>query len=329
MYRNPSLEYLLYHTIPQEGSTKNLMTSKSKIIAIGGLTASGKTSLSVRIAQKFKGEIINTDSRQVYRELNIGTAKTKIDHRNVDNSVTINGIKHHLIDIVNPDKNFNLAIFQKLALSKIKKILNQKSLPILTGGTGLYIDSVIYGYNLTQEKFDQSYRAKLSGMTVQNLQNLLRVKSPETLSQLNESDQKNRYRLIRYIEKCSFSPGPEKSQHPPYNYLYLAIKLPKQLLMEKINNRVESLFKAGLLHENEILRKKGYTTELSSMKSIGYKEFDKYFDGTQTIDETKELIKLHTRQYAKRQITWFKRNKDIIWISGLEEAESAIGKFLN
>lgn len=329
MYGNSSVEHLLYHSPAPGSSTKGLMNTKSKIIALGGLTASGKTSLSISIAKKFNGEIINTDSRQVYRELNIGTAKEKVDQRNKDGSVIIAEIKHHLIDIVDPDESFNLAVFQKLALEKVEKILNQKSLPILTGGTGLYIDSIVYGYNLTQEKFDQPYRVKLSKMTVQKLQELLSMKDTKTFTQLNKSDRKNKYRLIRQIEKSLYPSSSEKSQHPPYNYLYLAIKVPIKSLIKNIDERVDSLFDMGLLHENEVLRKKGYTTELSSMKSIGYREFDKYFDGMQTLDETRELIKLHTRQYAKRQITWFKRNKDIVWISGLEEAESAIEKFLD
>jgi len=305
------------------------MKDKDKIIAIGGLTASGKTSLSIQIAKKFHGEIISADSRQIYRDLNIGTAKEKIDHLNKDRSVIINGVIHHLIDIIDPDENFNLAIFQKLAVEKIKEISDKKFLPIIVGGTGLYIDSVIYGYNLTEEKFDRSQRVKLSNMTVQELQKLLRIKSRHTFLSLNNSDQNNRYRLIRRIEKLSSTVKSTIQTSSHFNCLYLAIKTPTNRLSLLIDKRVDDMFEEGLLQENKTLRQKGYTTDLSSMKSIGYKEFDEYFNGTQTLDETKELIKLHTRQYAKRQITWFKRNKDILWVSGLEEAEAAVEKFLN
>lgn len=298
--------------------------NKPKIIALGGPTASGKSNLSIEYAKKFNGEIVNCDSRQFYIGMDIGTGKEKISEKNSDGSVIINGITHHLIDFLKPDQEYNLYKFQLDTFKIIDQILEHGKLPILVGGTGMYIDAVIYNYCLSENTNDDSRRKQLSEMSVQQLQKML----GSELDKLNESDRMNPHRLIRAIErKESNTPTPTKNSRK-YNVLYLCTNPEKKELEKNIDTRVNQMFKDGLEDENRQLRNQGYTADLNSMKSIGYQEFDKFFEGTQTLEETKELIKTHTRQYAKRQMTWFRRNKDIIYINDKQEFIDLISQFL-
>jgi tRNA dimethylallyltransferase len=297
--------------------------TKPKIIAIGGPTASGKTGISIDIARKFNGEIINIDSRQIYKHLNIGTAKEKISER-FDDYVVIQDIPHYLIDFLEPNQDFDLARFQKLAFDVIDKILSKDKLPILVGGTGLYLDSVIYNYNLEEKNHDPIKRSQLSKLTLSQLQQKL---PGNIFDKMTPSDQKNPHRLIRKIEKLENKTAPmPENRNPKYDYLYLAVK--SENIEENIDKRVAKMFKDGLIEENIKLREMGYTTKLNSLKSIGYQEFDKYLEGNKNLEEAKDLIKLHTRQYAKRQMTWFKRNKEIVWVNNLQEADDEVKKFI-
>ncbi len=303
--------------------------SKKKIIVIGGPTSSGKSKFAIEISQKFNGEIINSDSRQFYKELNIGTGKGKISKKYPDGSVKINDIKHHLIDFLNPDDDFNLSQFQKLAFNKIRQIHKKNKIPVLVGGTGLYIDSVVYNYRLEEQKINFKRRKDLNNLSVEQLQNILISLDPKAYDTLTKSDQKNPHRLVRAIEKLElFGQNISKKQDSTYDFIYLCFSVEKDSLNKKINIRVEKMMKNGLLEENTKLRKKGYTTKLNSMKSIGYQEFDKYFINEQSLKKTIELIKLHTRQYSKRQNTWFKKNKDIKWILNNKEGFKLINNFL-
>ncbi|MEA3357285.1 MAG: tRNA (adenosine(37)-N6)-dimethylallyltransferase MiaA [Patescibacteria group bacterium] len=300
-----------------------------KLIALGGQTGSGKTTLSIRLAKHFNCEIINADSRQVYKSLNIGTAKENIEKRFSDGTLSIHGIEHHLIDILEPEQPFDLRQYQKLAFDSINKILGQGKIPMLVGGTGLYIDSVVYNFNLFKQDLDSKHREEMRQKPLGELQDLLKALDLIRYDQMTESDQKNPHRLIRAIEKAGISETEVKKQEPKYDYLYLGISISPEILNDRINKRVDSMFKNGLIEENKALRESSLTTELGSMKSIGYQEFDKYFANEQSIEETKDLIKIHTRQYAKRQLTWFKKNSDVVWIKDFDEASKRVEKFLS
>ncbi|MBN2100827.1 tRNA (adenosine(37)-N6)-dimethylallyltransferase MiaA [Candidatus Dojkabacteria bacterium] len=302
----------------------------SKIIAIGGLTSSGKSSLGIKIAKKFDGEIINADSRQIYRYLDIGTGKEPVSEHKKDGTVIINGIIHHLIDILDPDEDYNLATYKKKTESKISEIADRDKLPILVGGTGLYLDAVVYNYALEGNGPDLHQREYLQSLEIDQLQKLCHKNDPRSFSEMNQSDKKNPHRLIRCIERSQYKERSNTNREKsPYTSLYLCRNTSALQLENQINDRVEEMFKTGLLEENKKLREQGFSTEMSSMKTIGYREFDEYFSGNITLEETKSLIKTHTRQYAKRQMTWFKRNPDITWFKTPKKALELVSKFLS
>lgn len=313
---------------PNQSTSSDANSKRNRLIAIGGQTATGKTSLSIEVAKKFNCEIISADSRQVYKYLDIGTAKPEIERKLPDGTAIIQGIPHHLIDILEPDEEFNLAAFKKLALEKIAEILQRDETPIIAGGTGLYIDSVLKNYSLPGDNIDHKSRTKLQKMSVQKLCSILSQTSPETLESMTPSDRKNKHRLIRAIEKTHAQPAPSKNSDKSFDYLYLVKNQNIDSLTEEINDRVDRMFGEGLLEENIELRKKGYSTSLISMKTIGYQEFDDYFAEKISLEEVKNLIKIHTRQYAKRQITWFKRNLEAVWVKNDTEAIGMIADFL-
>lgn len=302
-----------------------------KIIALGGLTATGKTDISIKLAKKFPLEIINADSRQVYKDIDIGTAKPEIEeYINERGTVIIDGIIHHLVDFIDLEESFDLAKFQKLAYEKIREIWACGKTPLLVGGTGLYIDSVIRQYQLSDQKIDKDLRKKLQVKSVKQLQQQLTDLSKETFEKLTPSDKKNKHRLIRRIEKILNPPTqkPNTQKLPKFKKLYMALKLPKIELLKRIEKRVDKMLKQGLIEENKELRKKGYTTELRPLKTIGYQEFDDYFAGDKDLTELKQQIIISTRQYAKRQETYFNRHDDIHWIHGYKEAAELVKKFL-
>jgi tRNA dimethylallyltransferase len=302
--------------------------SKPKIIVIGGPTASGKSQLAIELAKEFNGEIINADSRQFYIGMDIGTGKEKIERINKDNSVLIQQVKHHLIDILKPNEKFNLFEFQKIAFETIDKILKQNKIPILVGGTGLYLDSIVYNYQLSEKETDPERRSKLIKLDVNELQSLLKTKDTDTFDSLTESDKKNPHRLIRAIERIESGTNEPQKGNPLYDVTYICLSSSKDKLNNRINERVDKMFDNGLIEENKKLKSTGYNIDMNSIKSIGYQEFEEYFKENQTLEETSELIKLHTRQYAKRQITWFKRNKYIKWISNPKDAFKLLSDFL-
>ena len=299
-----------------------------KIIAIGGQTASGKSSIAVQLAKEFNGEIINADSRQIYRLLNIGTAKDPIESYNNDGTVNIDGVRHHLIDILNPEDDFNLALYKKLATEAISEIIGNKKIPIIVGGTGLYLDAVIYNYDLVEEQIDQSLRESLRQNSLEELQAMLIKEDSEVYASLTQSDKKNPQRLIRSIERLRSGVKINQKNTSKYDFLYLGVTQPIPVLNKRIDERVDKMMEQGLEKENLNLREMGYSSEQTSLSSIGYKEFNDLINGTNTIDQTKELIALHTKQYAKRQLTWFKRNTDLKWVSSYQQSLPLVKKFL-
>lgn len=289
--------------------------SSSPIIVISGCTASGKSNVALKLAKRINGVILNADSRQIYKEVSIGTAKPNLI-LNESNQWEKEGIIHYLYSQTSINKKYNLYQYQTDAF----KILNQLSpqiTPILTGGTGLYIDSVIFNYKLKTKSQPQTEVAdNLSDFTAKELQRLVPL---EILNKLNESDRQNKNRLIRVIQKGL--PSIEKGTSLEHIYFFLDIE--KGILEKRIEQRVNQMFKNGLLEENIKIRN-AFPKSTFFKTTIGYKEFEDYFKKNISLDEVKEDIITHTKQYAKRQRTWFRRNKGVIYVKNLEEIEKWI-----
>ncbi len=282
------------------------------LLVIVGETASGKSSLAMELARQFNGEIISADAWTVYKGFDVGTAKpSKTEQAE---------IPHHLIDIAEPADGFSAAEFKRQADHAIQSILSKNKLPILVGGSGLYIDSVIYDYGfLPAGSADE--RQKLDQLSLEELLELIEQKGLDTTG----IDVRNKRRLVRLIQ--SGGVRPEKSELRP-NTLILGITRPKEELESRITARVDQMLAEGLEDEaNRLSEKYGWQTE--PMKGIGYREWQLYFDNKQSRDETRQRIISSSMQLAKKQRTWFKRNKSIHWIKGSKEAITLVKKFLN
>jgi tRNA dimethylallyltransferase len=292
-----------------------MINYKEPIIVIAGPTASGKSSLAIDVAKKINGYIINGDSRQVYKELKIGTAQPRPEI--VKNNIWyIDGVKHYLYGNTSAKKNYDLFQYQK----DVQRTLDRESgIPILVGGTGLYIDSIVHNYNLKKSNSDS--REDLESMSVKELQQLIDKKD---LDRMNNSDRNNSIRLIRVIERG----GINKQTGEKLNYLYLQLDPDQKLLKERIEKRVDKMFEEGLLEENKQLLEMGLTYNNRALQSIGYREFKDYFDKKISLKKVKDNIVLHTLQYTKRQRTWFRRNEDIKKVRNSQDAYELISNFL-
>lgn len=280
-----------------------------KIIIIAGPTASGKTAMGIALAKRYNGEIISADSMQVYKDMNIGTATP-------DDAET-EGIKHYLINELEPDDEYNVAVFIKKAHQYIEEIISRDKIPILVGGTGLYIDALLYGYNLGNKientEIKKELQDKLDKFGAEYMHNLLCELDPAESEKIHKNNTK---RVLRALE-IYYSANEKKSQSVKkssavYDAAYIALTYePREALYERINKRVDIMIDAGLLEEAKEIYDKKYDKSLPSMQAIGYKELFEYFDGKIDIDKSKEIIKQRTRNYAKRQLTWFKNNADV------------------
>ncbi|OGG90102.1 tRNA (adenosine(37)-N6)-dimethylallyltransferase MiaA [Candidatus Kuenenbacteria bacterium RIFCSPHIGHO2_12_FULL_42_14] len=304
-----------------------------KIIVILGPTATGKTKLAVRLARKFKGEIVSADSRQIYRGMNIGTGKDlknyelRIKNYELKNKNKTQKIPYRLIDIVNPNTEFNVEKFKKLALKKIYGIIKRGKLPILVGGTGLYISALVDNYDIPKVKPNPKLRQKLAIMSLREKLKKLKALDPAAFEFI---DQKNPRRIDRALEIClsgsKFSEIKTKSA-PLFDALIIGLNPGKKKLAQKINGRVDKMMKVGLVTETKKLLKK-YDTKNTALQTIGYAEIIDYINKKTTLNQAVNLIKLHTRQFAKRQTTWFKRMETVNWIKNETEAEQLIKDFL-
>jgi len=277
---------------------------KGKIIVIAGATATGKSEISLKLAKELNGYIINADSRQIYKKINIGSAKPKFDKEISKGVHTLNGITHYLYDFVDPKENFTIFDYQNCVNNVLK---NTQGIPILTGGSGLYIDSVIYNYKLSKNNKNTDLKDK----SIEELQELAK----EYLPYMSESDRKNKHRLTRAIQRG----GVNREKGKELNNIYFVIDIEKQILQERIKKRIDNMFKEGLLEENISLLKQGYTYNDKGMKTIGYIEFKEYFENKISLEDVKERIFKNTMGYVKRQRTWFKRNKNAVWINEPKE----------
>ena len=303
------------------------MEIKPKVIVICGPTASGKTSLSIELAKKINGEIISADSMQIYKEMNIGTAKVTEKEREE--------IKHYMIDIVNPDVRFSVAEYKKMAEEKIDIILNKNQVPIIVGGTGLYINSLIYNIKYIDTKIDEKYRKELEKrIEKEGLQKLYEEAykiDPEAMENISKKDQK---RIMRVLE-IYHETGKNKTQleiesrqeEPKYDYKVFAINWDREKLYSRINKRVDTMFELGLIDEVENILNK-YEQFPTAMQGLGYKEVVQYINKEITKEEMIDIVKMETRRYAKRQITWFKKINNIKWINGENDLQSNINIIL-
>ncbi|MFA5071803.1 MAG: tRNA (N6-isopentenyl adenosine(37)-C2)-methylthiotransferase MiaB [Candidatus Paceibacterota bacterium] len=276
---------------------------KPKLVVVLGPTASGKTDLAIDLAKKFSGEIVTADSRTIYKGMDIGTAKPK----------ELKGVPHYLIDIVSPDEDFNVALFKQEAVKKINEIIEKGKLPILVGGTGLYIKSIIENLDFPSVKADEKLRNKLEKKGTEELFEMYKSLDKEGAIRI---DKNNRRRLIRAIEVSLSIKEPffkERKKEPIYDVLQLGIKINKKELEERIKKRVDLMIKQGLEKEVRKLSNK-YGFNISPMQTIGYREWEDYFNKKESLENTIEKIKTNTIKFAKRQMTWFKKDKTIKWI---------------
>jgi len=274
----------------------------NKLLVILGPTASGKSNLAIKLAEIFNGEIISADSRQIFKEMNIGTAK-------ILNSKT----PHHLIDFINPTESFSVAQYKKLAYQAIKNIQKKGKLPILCGGTGLYISSVIENWQFPKIPAQNKLREELETKSIQKLLEIYIKIDPQGAEMI---DSKNKRRLIRAIEVSSLSNKSfwqqRKKTKPFFNTLLIGLKLPKEELKQRVSKRTKKMIQIGLETEvKNLVNKYGW---IPSLQSIGYQEWKEYFNDKINKKEVQNLIELHTLQYIKRQMTWFKKMKEIKWI---------------
>ena len=287
---------------------------KRPLVILTGPTAVGKTSLSLSLAKELDGEIVSADSMQVYRYMDIGTAKIREEERQ--------GIPHHLIDVLDPWEDFNVVRFQKMAREALEEIWERGHIPIVTGGTGFYIQALLYDNHFTENNEDSSLR--------KDLENYARENGAEALhSRLVEVDEKaasqihfnNVKRVIRALEfyyqtgkKMSEHNEEERKRTSPYDFKYFVLNDEREHLYAGINRRVDLMMEEGLVEEVRKLKEMGCDSAMVSMQGLGYKEILSHLEGEYTLDEAVYKIKRDTRHFAKRQITWFKRERDVIWL---------------
>ncbi len=284
------------------------------LIILTGPTAVGKTALSIGLAKAVGGEIISADSMQVYRGMDIGTAKITPSE--------MQGVPHHLIDILDPEEPFHVAAFQEYCNRCIREIHERGHIPILVGGTGFYIQAVLYDIDFTQTDADTAYRnllqeqAETQGAEVLHRQ--LSQVDPEAAEQIHPNNVKRIIRALEYYrqtgQKISAHNREEQKKIPPYHFRYYVLSLPREILYERINRRVDQMRHDGLENEVRRLSDAGCTRELVSMQGLGYKEILQAFDGEITMEEAYGKIKQETRHFAKRQFTWFRRERNVTWL---------------
>ena len=289
--------------------------AKQKLIILTGPTAVGKTELSIRLAKEINGEIISADSMQVYRGMDIGTAKITPDE--------MQGVKHHLLDCFEPDEEFNVAVFQKMAKEAIDDITSRNKTAILTGGTAFYIQALLYDIDFNEEEHDDSYRNSLYEIGVdeegkKKLHAMLEACDKEYADTVHYNNMKRVVRALEYRHYTGrkFSEYNEEQRLRPaeYDFCYFVLNDERAHLYERINKRVDIMMEKGLLDEVMTLKNSGYSDDLVSMQGVGYKEILLYLNGTLSLEESVELIKKNTRHFAKRQLTWFRKEEDVIWV---------------
>lgn len=291
---------------------------KKPLVILTGPTAVGKTKASIGLAKAIGGEIISADSMQVYKQMDIGSAKIKPSE--------MEGIPHYLLDILEPDEEFHVVLFQQMAKQAIQKIYEKGKIPIIVGGTGFYIQAVLYDIDFSENEKDTSYREELEKLAqtkgAEYLHDLLRKVDEKSAQDIHANNVKRVIRALEYFhqtgEKISEHNEEQRKKVSPYNFSYFVLNDEREHLYERINLRVDQMINEGLVSEVQSLKEKGYTRNMVSMQGLGYKEMLDYLDNKCSLEEAVEIIKRDTRHFAKRQITWFKRESDVTWIDKKE-----------
>ncbi|KAA8501651.1 tRNA (adenosine(37)-N6)-dimethylallyltransferase MiaA [Mediterraneibacter catenae] len=288
--------------------------TKKPLIILAGPTAVGKTALSIRLAKETGAEIISADSMQVYRGMDIGSAKITKEE--------MAGVPHYLVDVLEPEEDFNVVRFQNMAKDAAAEIWSKGKIPLVVGGTGFYIQALLYDIDFTENDGDESYRRELEKKASDEqgaleLYEMLRNTDPKSAQEIHP---RNIKRIIRALEfyrqtgkKISEHNETQRQKESPYNYAYFVLNDERSRLYERIDRRVDLMMEQGLLEEVRALRERGVRKDSTAMQGLGYKELYAYLDGEYPLDEAVRIIKRDTRHFAKRQITWFKREKNVVW----------------
>lgn len=291
---------------------------KQPLIILTGPTAVGKTSLSIQLAKKIGGEIISADSMQVYRYMDIGSAKITPEE--------MDGIPHYLIDVLEPDEEFNVAAFQTLAKQAMEEIYSHGNIPIVVGGTGFYIQALLYDIDFKETEEKSPIRKQLEKLAEEKgeqapkvLHAMLKEADPEAAEQIHPNNIKRVIRALEYFkqtgEKISLHNEEMRQKESPYNFLYYVINTDRSKLYERIDRRVDLMLENGLVEEVERLKQMGCHRGQTSMQGLGYKEILDYLNGECTLEEAVYILKRDTRHFAKRQLTWFKREREVRWLN--------------
>ena len=288
---------------------------KRPLIILTGPTAVGKTSASINLAKAVNGEIISADSMQVYRHMDIGSAKIRAEE--------MEGIRHHLIDILEPDEEFHVVRFQQLAKQAMEEIYGRGRIPILVGGTGFYIQAVLYDMDFTENDGDPAYRKALETLAqeqgAETLHARLKEVDPKSAEEIHAHNVKRVIRALEYFhltgQPISAHNEEQRQKESPYCFAYFVLNDDRANLYRRIDKRVDQMMDEGLLEEVQLLKDMGYHKKMVSMQGLGYKEMLDHLDGICPLEEAVRILKRDTRHFAKRQLTWFKRERDVIWLN--------------
>lgn len=300
---------------------------KKPMIILTGPTAVGKTDLSIQLAKAMNGEIISADSMQVYRHMDIGSAKVTLEE--------MDGVPHHLIDVLEPEEEFNVVVFQKLAKEALTGIYERGHIPIIVGGTGFYIQALLYDIDFTENDGDTAIRRELEKLAQTQgagcLHQMLQEIDPESAAAIHQNNVKRVIRAIEFYrqtgKKISLHNEQEREKQSPYQFLYYVLDTDRKTLYERIDRRVDLMMEHGLVDEVKHLADMGCTRDMVSMQGLGYKEILDYLSEEISLEEAVYILKRDTRHFAKRQITWFKRERDVRWLE-LEQFQNDRKKVL-
>lgn len=287
---------------------------KKPLIVLTGPTAVGKTKISIALAKAVNGEIISADSMQVYRYMDVGSAKITPDE--------MDGVPHHLVDVLDPTEDFNIVLFQQLAKKSMEEIYSKGRIPILVGGTGFYIQAITRDIDFTQSEQDDSYRKELEALAAEKgssfLHDMLASVDPKSAEDIHENNVKRVIRALEFYKqngtRISEHNEEQKEHVSPYNLAYFVLNAPRPLLYERIDARVDEMLKNGLVEEVKNLQRMGCHREMVSMQGLGYKEILSWLGGEYPYEEAIRILKRDTRHFAKRQLTWFRREGEVTWV---------------
>lgn len=287
---------------------------KKPLVVLTGPTAVGKTKLSISLAKALNGEIISADSMQVYKYMDIGSAK--ITEKEMD------GVPHHLINVLSPFEEFHIVRFQELAKKAMEDIYNRGKTPVFVGGTGFYIQAITKDIDFTEGEENKQYREELSRLAAEKgnefLHEMLREVDKKSAEEIHANNVKRVIRALEFYKENGFPISQhneeQKQNETPYNLAYFVLNAPRELLYERIDRRVDEMMKSGLVEEVQKLKDMGCHREMTSMQGLGYKEILSFLDGEIPLDEAVRILKRDTRHFAKRQLTWFRRESDVIWV---------------